>query len=469
MTDPASSHPRLVSGTSRRDFIRRATAATSLLALGSRAAAADPEAPTIAPRDPGDRVRLAVIGIGNRGEQVINAFADTGLVEFITAADVDLAGAHCAEARERLAGLPLYQDFRVMLAEQGDRFDAVAICTPDFSHFPITMACMAAGKHVYVEKPLAHTFQEIELLMAQAERTGVVTQMGNQGHSGANYFQFKAWTEAGIIKDVTRIDAHMNSPRRWHGWTVDRFDAAAPIPASLDWDQWHVGRPVHPFSERLHPGNWRSWFEYGNGAFGDWGPHILDTAHRFLELGLPERIETVHRDGPSPYIFPQGSTIRFSFPARGDKPPCVVTWFDGVANLPELPAEERAEVQRQPNGKYIYGGDLVFKGGTHSATLRILPDDKMRELAPTLPRFPAKNSDHFANFALACLGQEEARSPFAVSGPLSQVFLLGVIAQRLGGSLAFDRETKRFTEHPDANQYLQGPPPRPGWEQYYRI
>lgn len=460
---------------SRREFLKSSALVSSLLVAGCQSTGSDGPAKTPAtavgspPPRPRDKVRLAAVGIGNRGEQIIDAFAETGLVEFVTAADVDLQADHCAKSRARFANLPLYQDFRTMLAEQADHIDAVIIATPDFAHCPVALAAMAAGKHVYLEKPLAHTFQEVELLIAQAAATGVVTQMGNQGHSGANFFQFKAWHEAGLIQDVTRIDAYMNSPRRWHGWTVNGFDRGDPSPPTLDWDLWHVGRPMHPFSPRLHPGNWRSWFAYGDGAFGDWAPHILDTAHRFLDLGLPERIEAVRRDGPNDFIFPQATTIRFSFPARGAQPPCVVTWYDGVDNLPPLPAEENPDLARQPNGKYLYSATHVFKGGTHSAPLRLLPEAKMRELAPTLPRFPQKNSDHFANFALACLGREETRSPFAISGPLSQVFILGVIAQRLGGTFHFDRETKRFLDHPLANDLLAGPPPRPGWEHLYRV
>jgi len=417
---------------------------------------------------PRDKVRMAVVGIGHRGWQVIRNLDETGLVEWVAAAEVDPDGEHCIEPRAFLGSVPLYRDFREMLDKDGDKFDAVAICTPDFSHFPVTLACMNAGKHVFVEKPLAHTFQECEMLIDAEIRTGVVTQMGNQGHSGANYFQFKEWAEAGVIKDITRIDAHMNSPRRWHGWEVNGFDSGQSVPSGMDWDLWHAGRPLHPFSERLHPGNWRSWYAYGSGAFGDWAPHILDTAHRFLDLGLPSKIEAIKRDGPNDFIFPQASTIKFSFPARGNKPPCEVTWYDGVDNLPPLPPEEDPNAQRQRNGKYLYSDDMVFRGGTHSATLRIIPPERMRELAPTLPRFPQKNSDHFANFCLACLGKEEARSPFSVSGPLTQVFVLGIIAQRLGGTLEFDRRTQRFTQHPLANDLLSAPPPRVGWEDVYR-
>jgi predicted dehydrogenase len=414
-----------------------------------------------------DKVRLAIVGIGNRGWSLIRAFDDTGLVEWVAAAEVDPDGEHCVEPRAHLGNIPIYRDFREMLVQEDKNIDAVVVATPDFSHFPVTLACMHAGKHVFVEKPLAHTFAEVEALIEAERTTGVVTQMGNQGHSGANYFQFKAWREAGVIKDVTRIDAHMNSPRRWHGWDVNSFDTGGMIPPGMDWDLWHVGRPVHDFSERLHPGNWRSWYAYGSGAFGDWAPHILDTCHRFLDLGLPSKIEAVKRDGPSDFIFPQASTIKFSFPTRGEHPPCDITWYDGVDNLPPVPAEESPDAKLQRNGKFIYSDETVFRGGTHSATLRVIPPERMRELGPTLPKFPQKNSDHFANFCLACLGKEEARSPFSVSGPLSQVFILGIIAQRLGGSLEFDRATKSFPKHPIANELLTAPPLRPGWESAY--
>src|SRR5690606_11668958 len=122
-----------------------------------------------------------------------------------------------------------------------------------------------------------------------------------------NFHQFKAWTEAGVVKDITQVVAFMNSPRRWHGWTFEGYPQNPDIPQTLDWDLWHVGRPLRPYSERLHPGDWRSWFEFGNGAFGDWGPHILDTAHRFLNLGLPRTIEAERLDGANPYFFPQAS------------------------------------------------------------------------------------------------------------------------------------------------------------------
>lgn len=451
----------------RRSFIASSAAASSMLFLPNLTVAQSKGSKSKGVA-PSEQLNMAIIGIGGRGRNVMNSFAATEMVNIVAICDIDIGSDWTAEMRQKFPHPPAYQDYRELFDKEGDNFDAVAVVVPDHAHFPITMHAMAHGKHVYVEKPLAHTFEECELLMAMEKKTGLVTQMGNQGHSGANYFQFKAWHEAGVIKDVDRVVAYMNSPRRWHGWDIKGYEKQN-APDTIDWDLWNMARPKKPFHEKLHPGNWRSWFNYGNGAFGDWGPHILDTCHRFLKLGLPHTIAAEKRDGPNDYIFPQASTIRFDFAKRNKMPPVKVWWYDGVDNIPDAPKEMGPDPKIRRNGKYIYSKELTFLGGTHSDPLRIIPEDKYRELAPSLPKFPIKNSDHFLNFALACKGQEKSRSPFHISAPLTQVFLLGVIAQHLGGSLEFDTKKKRFKNNKLANQLLEGPPVRSGWEHYYKV
>jgi len=395
---------------------------------------------------------------------------------------VDLKGKHTQESQASHPNARCFTDFRVMFDQMGDEIDAVLIAIPDHAHFCVAMLAMSLGKHVYVEKPLAHTFGQCQRLIDLAARSGVVTQMGNQGHSGANYFQFKSWTEAGIIKDVKRISAFMNKDRRWHGWgeSVTKYPSQ-PLPDGMDWDTWHCSGPVHPFSDRLHPQEWRSWYDYGCGAFGDWGPHILDTAHRFLKLGLPNEISALKRDGANDFVFPQASTIQFKFAKRKAMPPCTVTWYDGTKNLPEV-EEELGELVKNPEtgkmeikplnvskpGKIIYGKDLTFAGGSHSDALRVVPQKKFMEVRETLPRITGKNSNHYTNYLLACKGEEESRSPFRVSGELTQVFNLGVIAQRLGGTITFDSKTRQITNNKTANALLD-PAPRRGWEAYYKL
>lgn len=458
-----------MSQTTRRSFIKKSAAVGAITILPSHVALGD--AANSKTRAPSERVNLALVGSGGKGERNRLAMLKTGLCNIVALCDVDLKGKHTQAAQEAHPDAPTFTDFRNMMDEVGDQIDAVMVSTPDHSHFAAAMLAMSMGKHVWVEKPLAHTFGQVARMIDLADRSGVVTQMGNQGHSGENFYQFKAWAEAGVIKDVTRITAHMNKYRRWHGWgeSVTDFPSEA-LPTDMDWDTWINPSPAHPFSKRLHPGNWRCWFDYGSGAFGDWGPHILDTCHRFLKLGLPESITAVKREGANPLVFPQSSTIKFAFPAREDMPACDVTWYDGIENLPEVEPEYEVDMDllAKTPGKIIYARDYTFQGGSHHVPLKVLPASKNADVIESLPAYPKAESDHWANFLLACKGEEETRSPFSVSGPLTQVFNLGCIAQRLGGEIKFDRSTNEIVGNPTAAALLD-PAPREGWEEFYKM
>ena len=477
--------------TTRREFLRNVSLASVGMAIGGAdmmAKAAGMAAAADTPKTPkGEKVKIAYVGIGNRGEQIIGEFAKTGMVDVVALCDVDLGAEHTQKVLSMYPNAKRFKDFRKMFDEAGNTFDAVAIATPDFSHFPISMLALSEGKHVYVEKPLARTFHEAELLMQAAKnRPTQATQVGNQGHSDANYFQFKAWKDAGIIKDVTAITAHMNDARRWHSWdsNMDRFPAGQQLPPDLDWNTWLGTAQHHDYHDDFHRGQWRCWYDFGMGALGDWGAHILDTAHEFLELGLPYEVNMLYANGHNDYFFPYSSTILFRFPARGSMPPVDVTWYDGLDNLPPLPAGYGGDVAtadvpasgfndgpaaKLRPGKIIYSKDLIFKGGSHGSTLSIIPEEKAKEMADKLPEVPKSPSNHFENFLLACQGKEKTRSPFEINGVLSQVFCLGVLAQRLNTQLFFDPRTKQITNNAFANAMLTGTPPRKGWDQYYKM
>ncbi|WP_137173862.1 Gfo/Idh/MocA family oxidoreductase [Massilia sp. HP4] len=427
------------------------------------------------------KVNLACVGIGNRGAQIIKELHATGLANIVALCDVDMGAPHTAEILEMFPKVPRFQDFRRMFDAMGGRIDAVGIGTPDFSHFPIAMLAMSEGKHVYCEKPMGQSFREIELMMAAERKYKVAAQMGNQGHSEANYFQFKSWVDAGIIKNVRAITAHMNNPRRWHGMKVSGYLPRQPIPATLDWNGWTATGAFHEYNQGYINGDWRSWFDYGNGALGDWGAHIFDTAHEFLQLGLPTEIDAVRLEGYSPLIFPQASTLAFRFPQRGALPPLELTWYDGVDNLPPLPKNFGAAIvdpnvpppskgsgtaAKLPPGKIIYGDDLAFKGGTHGSELSIIGEAGQDLALPAVPKSP---SNHYANFLKACMGEETCRSNFAVAGPLCQAMALGVIAQRVNARLTFDPVSKQITNHKRANALLAGAPPRKEWESFYKL
>jgi len=461
---------------SRRKFLKQAMLASAAIA-----------APSLLKAGKQQQVNLACIGIGNRGGEIIPELYKTGLANIVAFCDVDMGAPHTLKILKQFPDVPRFQDFRQMFDKMGNQIEAVSIAVPDFSHFPITMMAMALGKHVYVEKPMARTFNEVELMMKAAKKYNkVVTQMGNQGHSEGNYFQFKAWVDAGIIKDVTAITAHMNSARRWHGWDthITSFPPAEPIPATLDWDIWQTTTQGHSYNKDFVNGQWRCWFDFGMGALGDWGAHLLDTAHQFLDLGLPYEINPIKAEGHNNFFYPMSTTLSFKFPKRGNMPPVDITWYDGINNLPPLP-DGYGVSSLDPNipppsngaiqpvklnpGKIIYSKELTFKGGSHGSTLSIIPEEKAKEMASKLPVVPQSPSNHWKNFLLACQGQEQTRSPFAIAGPLSQLFCLGVLAQWTDVKLEFDRDKKIITNNKMANELLVGPPPRKGWEQYYRV
>jgi hypothetical protein len=472
---------------SRRDFLRHVSLITAGTALSSftlsEFSGKKCKSAFVAANE---KVNLACIGLGNRGAMIIKELYKTGHCNIVALCDTDMGAKQTLEILKVFPDVPRFQDFRKMFDKRANQIDAVCIGTPDHSHFPITMLAISLGIHVYVEKPMAHTFNEVELMMRVAKKYGIVTQMGNQGHSEANYFQFKAWKEAGIIKDVTAIAAHMNTVRRWHGFdsNMKNIPSAEPIPATLDWDCWLGTEQFQDYNKDYINGQWRCWYDFGMGTLGDWGAHIIDTAHEFLELGLPEEINMLYAKGHNPFFFPYSSTIEFKFPKRGSMPACDITWYDGLDNFPTLPAGY-GNVELDPNipppsigqitpaklnpGKIIYSKELTFKGGSHGSTLSIIPEEKAVEMTPKLPEVPQSPSNHFANFLLACKGQEKTRSPFELAGPLSQVFCLGVIAQQLNTRLVFDRESKQITNNQLANQMLVGDEPRKEWKQFYKL
>lgn len=435
----------------------------------------------------GEKVKLACVGIGNRGAEIIQELYKTGLAEIVALCDVDMEAAHTQSILKQFPNVPRFKDFRKMFDTIGNQVEAVSIATPDHSHFPVTMMAIALGKHVYVEKPMARTFNEVELMMKMAAKhPNVVTQMGNQGHSEANYFQFKAWKDAGIIKDVTAITAHMNSPRRWHSWDpkITSFPAAEPIPSTLDWELWQAHTTGHAYNKDFVNGQWRCWYDFGMGALGDWGAHILDTAHEFLELGLPKEITPLKLTGHNHFFYPMSTTLSFKFPKRNNMPAVEVKWYDGVDNLPPIPegygvqgldpsipppSNGAIQPAKLNPGKIIYSKELTFKGGSHASTLSIIPEAKAKEMVDTLPGIPTTPSNHFVNFLKACKGEEKTRSPFSVAGPLSQMLCLGVLAQWTGERIQFDRKKKQITNSKKNNELLIGPPPRKGWEQYYVV
>ncbi|MBQ9432305.1 MAG: Gfo/Idh/MocA family oxidoreductase [Kiritimatiellae bacterium] len=458
---------------SRRSFLRTGAVLT--------ASSAFPFLRVAGQVSPNEKVNVACCGIGNRGADVVNGLFGTGLCNIIAVCDTDLGAKHTQNILKKFPNAKRYKDFRKMLDEMGNQIDAVTAGVPDHAHFPIAMMAMGMGKGIYVEKPMAHTFQECALMMAAEAKNKVATQMGNQGHSEGNYFQFKTLVEQGVIKDVTKIVAHMNGVRRWHKWNgnVTSLRPKQDLPEGLEWDVWLSQAQWHDYHRDYVHGDWRCWYDFGNGALGDWGAHIIDTAHEFLQLGLPYEVDVLKMTGHTDFVFPMTCTLAFRFSARGNMPACEVQWWEGQKNFPELPknfgkSKAAADIPTVGGGatavadlnpgKEIYQKDgTIFKGASHGSTLSVVGGGR------ELPKFPKSPSNHFKNFLLGVKGQETCRSRFAVAGTLSQVLTLGCIAQKLNRKITLDTAKGVITGDKVADAMLKGPPPRKGWEQYYKV
>ncbi len=430
------------------------------------------------------KVRLAAIGCGAQAWFDLQKLSgNRDICEVVALCDTDIGAKHTLAALKRFPKLPRFHDFRKMFDAMADRIDAVLVGIPDHSHFCAAMHAMRLGKHVYVEKPLAHSFLECELLRKAEEKYGVVCQLGNQGHSGDNYSQYKEYAEKGVIKDVTRIVAHMNMERRWHKWEgkVSGYPKAGAMPKTLEWDTWVGAAPFHDFSKDLVYGEWRCWFDYGMGCMGDWGAHILDTIHRFTLCGdLPAEVKIYNLRGHNAYVYPAQDTLEMVFPATAKHGEITLEWWEGLHNQPKPPkgfrfvdnkglfpastANDGLVDPRLKPGKEIYQADgTIWQGLSHSSTLRRVGG------AGKLPAFEKSRCDHYRNFLLAAKGETEVRSPFSVGAPLCEVFCLGVVAQRLGRGFKFDPAAGKAVGDAEADMLLSGPAPRKGWEHYYTV
>lgn len=463
----------------RRDFLKASAAATfgftilpSYLITGARAA--DGKLP------PSKRINLACIGVGGRASGVIPGICKDGYAQPVAFCDVDFDARRVESSVKKFPGVKQFKDFRVMLEKMPADIDAVSVVTPDHTHFPAAMLAMSLGKHVYVEKPLTHSYRESALLRKAETKFKVVTQMGNQGHTSNGSAQFQQLVKKGIIRDITKVEAwktpglfFMNKSERFA-----EFPKGEPMPETLDWDLWCGPAEMKPFSKLYHPFSWRGFYLYGNGMLGDWGAHIIDFVHDFLDLGQPTRITPIKMDDHNSVIFPLSSQLVMQFPKRGDLPALELTWRDGADCHPQVPEEfwdkQKDGTRTAPKlggaGTILYrdGGLFAIKRDSHASASDIIPAEQ-REIYAAALKADAPKFDHAASFTQACMGNDKTRSPFSIAAPLTQTLLLGVVCQYLNEALTFDRAKERFTGNDRANALLDGPPPRKGWEQFYKM
>ena len=379
---------------------------------------------------------------------------------------------------EQVPRVRRYRDYREML-ENGSDIDGVIVATPDHMHAPIALAAMDLGKHVYVQKPLCWSVQEARHLAQKAADTGVVTQMGNQGHSQDDARRGQEYLRAGAIGEIREVHVWTNRPLGFWpqgvprptaltlepgqqiGWgnraLMDRLANAMAgdfsVPDALSWDLFLGVAPDVEYHPVYHPFNWRGWVDWGQGALGDMGAHLIDHPVWGLDLGLPAVIETKSTpfNGVS---YPHATTTYYEFPARNGRPAAKLVWYDGGLTPPR--PEELGEEELVGEGGVLYIGSTgKMLQNTYGRNPRLLPAEKHNAYGPpaeALPRVP--HQAHEMNWVNAIRGTDEASSPFSYAGPLTEIMLLGIVSMRANAKLHYDGANMRVTNHDEANEYL---------------
>lgn len=390
---------------------------------------------------PSEKLNVACIGVGGMGgsdsEQV-------GTETVVALCDVDWK--HGEGAFKRYPNAKKYKDFREML-EKEKSIEAVTVSTPDHTHAVAAVMAIKMGKHVYCQKPLAHDLYEVRRMTEAAREHKVMTQMGTQLHAEGYLRQLVEMIKTGVIGKVRRVDIW--SSKNWGGGV--RPTDTPPVPETLDWDLWLGPAPYRPYHPVYAPGNWRRWWDFGTGTLGDMGCHIIDPAWWALDLKYPTSIEAT----PGPFndeTYPEKTVVKWEFPARGDLPPVVVTWYDG-ANNPPRPKELEKERNLPDQGGLYYGDEGVILA-PHGGGARLIPESRMKGFKAPQQLFE-RGIDHWQEWIRACKGGPKGLSNFDYAGPLTETILLGNVAAKAGAKLEWDGEKFEVTNVRKANDYLK--------------
>jgi predicted dehydrogenase len=483
----------------RREFLGAMVAGSAPMIVPSRVLGRGGRAPS-------DTVNVAIVGFGGMGSQNALVIAQTDHIGAICDVDfaysenrmtANMADEHGnprpggAQLREQFGKAKRYADFREMLAKEKN-LDAVVVATPDHLHAVVALAAMDLGKHVYVQKPLTATVHEARVLRERALASPkIVTQMGNQGHSSEGARLINEWIQAGVIGAVRDVHVWTNRPLAYWPQGLPRPAALAPAdtsgafgnpwtyahvqevlaaamggggapPAGLDWNMFlgpvAENVPYHPI---YHPFNWRGWLDFGSGALGDMGAHLID--HPFWALGLthPSSVEATSTPWGTtpqhtPVSYPISSSVHYQFAARGSQPPVKLSWFDGGI-YPPRPDVLPDDVQLKSEGGVIFIGEKgILLHDTYGANPRLYPQ-ALTEAAALVPKsIPRIIWSHELNWMKAIRGEAKASAPIEYAAQLTETMLLGLAALRAGQGkkILYDGERGRIINIADANQYL---------------
>jgi predicted dehydrogenase len=428
-----------MSRSSRRHFLASSAAAAGALSLG---AYVNP-APGQESKSPNERLRIAGIGTTNRAGADLNELSSQDIVAL---ADVDEK--LLEQGAKRFPEARKYRDYRVMLEKEAGHIDAVLVATADHSHAPAAAMALRLGKHVYCEKPLTHTVYEARTLANLAKEKKLVTQMGNQIHAGDNYRRVVELIQAGAIGPVTEC----------HVWVTARYSDAkfttgTPAPAHLDWDLWLGPAPQRPYSEGVHPFEWRKFWDYGTGALGDFGCHYMDLCHWALDLRAPT---VVRAEGPpvDPVSCPPWCIAHYEYPARSEQPPVKLTWYDS-GRQPELIQDMK--IGNKPLRDVFKSAQLFIgsKGMLISDYSKhyLLPEDQFQDYQRPEPTIP-KSLGHHREWVEAIKTGGTTLSNFDYAGALTEAVLLGTVAYKNGERLEWDAANLKVKNSTAAQQLI---------------
>jgi predicted dehydrogenase len=435
----------------RRDFLRNAAGAATFSVLPSHM--------LFGQDTPSEQFRFAKVGCGGMGGGDLNSTIKAG-GKLVAMCDVD--DDRAAGAYNKHPTIPRYKDYRAMLDRHDHEIDGVVVSTPDHTHACIALDAIKRGKHVYVQKPLARTYAECQVLLDAAKAHKVVTQMGNQGHAGSGLKRWKQMQDEGAFGDIQQVNTWSNRPVWPQGMT--EFPNGQKQPNTLHWDLWLGPAAKRDYAKAYLPFAWRGWWDFGAGAMGDMACHNMDPIFWIFELGAPNKIKATVSEGVT-IAYPKWSIVEFTFdksPVTGK--PITMTWFDGPKR-PEIPAGSHPELKTDSNGCMIVGSELSAMGGSHASPPRVIsltgqeygPEVKEAEKHWREKGKPLQGTNHYGQWIEAAKAGDQAMpgSSFDYSVPFTQAILLGCLALRFPDQeLVWDDQKKQFANNEEANQWL---------------